>query len=313
MDPRQSPPFALRLFYRTGAFHRLDEFSSPTLPPYLTIHAWPSSTLLDLSHYIVANSPSLLPDPCIGTRLSFRLIFPDARHSNTGTNNRNASGAASSFLHGGTGGSSNLNSNRSGGGMTPRFLVKDLGSIVLGDGGPGLDPADAEVPKTLHDDATTPASLDGGGDAEKSLMSARFVVGDYVSVAILPPLSDGSIAPPGSARTGRGAGAGEAGSAVGRNPPPLLGRDRMENGHGRGPRHESRGGRRGAGAGGGAGSDGFSRNGGVPMGEWRRGERLPDGPAHYRGGRGGVLVGDWRRGENLPDAPGGRTRGRGRF
>ncbi|KAI6082884.1 Sin3 associated polypeptide p18-domain-containing protein [Hypoxylon rubiginosum] len=235
MDRHATPPFMLRLFYRTGAFHRPDEFITFPLPPHITIHTWPDCNLKELSYIIAAAKPALLPDPAIGTRLAFRLIFPDTRS--------NASGQT-----------------------TARYMVKELGSVVVGDGGRGLDPADVDAERTLEN------------DGEKTLGDARFVVGDYISCAILPPLDDGSVAPSTSARMGRGAGTGESRAVVGRAPSSGYGgreweREReRENGHGR----PGRGRNNGLGGG---------NRGGIPMGEWRRGERLPDPPA--AGGRGG--------------------------
>ncbi|KAH9887409.1 hypothetical protein F4778DRAFT_425280 [Xylariomycetidae sp. FL2044] len=268
VDRHAEPPFMLQLFYRTGAFHRPDEFSATPLPPHISIHTWTNCTLNELSHHLasapdsnpVSDSDSgpdgkILPDPAIGTRLAFRLIFLDTR---------------------------------GGGASGPRYMVKELGSIVIGDGGPGLDPEDVEARKLLA------ASGEGGsdGDGEKTLFDARFVVGDYVSCAILPPLEDGSVAPASSARMGRGSGAGEARAAVGRTPAGFRDRDpdrdRMNMfGYGYGYGH----GRSGRGRGGGGGRsgrdhDGFGGRGNVPMGEWRRGERLPDIPPPVGRGRG---------------------------
>ncbi|KAH6661392.1 Sin3 associated polypeptide p18-domain-containing protein [Truncatella angustata] len=285
MDRRTNPPCAIRLFYRTGAFHRYDEhadyalvlparqltmarrpdeFSSFQLPPHLTVHTWPSCTLTELSHHLAFTAPAILPDPAIGTRLSFRLIFPDTR----------STASSSSTLS-----------------QPPKYMVKDLGSIVIGHGGSGpasgLDPAPSSAAKSV-------AAPDHGGDGAKTLAEARFVVGDHVSVAILPPLEDGSVAPASAARMGRGAGAGEAGAVVGRAPG-LGGRDR-ENGFG--GRRGGRGGR----------PEQFGR-GNVPVGEWRRGEALPEAQREGRG-----LSGEWRRAEGPPpDAPFGRNRGRGRW
>ncbi|KAI1772509.1 Sin3 associated polypeptide p18-domain-containing protein [Hypoxylon cercidicola] len=152
MDRHVTPPFMLRLFFRTGAFHRPDEFITFPLPPHITIHTWPDCNLKELSYIIAAAKPALLPDPAIGTRLAFRLIFPDTRS--------NASGQT-----------------------TARYMVKDLGSVIVGDGGRGLDPDDVEAEKTLEN------------DGDKTLGDARFVVGDYISCAVLPPLPDGSVAP----------------------------------------------------------------------------------------------------------------------
>ncbi|KAI0123865.1 Sin3 associated polypeptide p18 [Xylariales sp. AK1849] len=277
MDRRANPPFALRLFYRTGAFHRPDEFTTSNLPPNLIIHTWPDCTLTELSHHL-ASSPSsntpILPTPAIGTRLSFRLVFHDTRGAapRPGPHPHNSSSS--------------------------RFMAKDLGSVVIGDGGPGLDPSDIHATKERE-----------STDADKTLAEARFVVGDYISVAILPPLGDGSVAPAGHARMGRGAGAGEAG-AISERVPERLNAGRENGSAGRGW-IRGRGGPRGR-------HDDFGRGGGggnLPAGEWRRGERLPDGPlaSAGRGGR-GFPPGEWRRGDNLSDGPPfGRGRGRGRF
>ncbi|KAI2639653.1 Sin3 associated polypeptide p18-domain-containing protein [Hypomontagnella submonticulosa] len=233
MDRHTTPPFMLRLFYRTGAFHRPDEFTTSPLPPHITIHTWPDCTLTELTYHIAATKTDLLPCPAIGTRLAFRLIYPDARS--------NAAGHT-----------------------TARYMVKDLGSVVVGDGGRGLDPDDIEAEKTLDT------------DAEKTLSDARFVVGDYISCAILPPLPDGSVAPASDARTGRGTGAGESRAAVGRAPSGSFGVRERENGNSRGNRSRNSG----------RGYDGFGNRSNIPMGEWRRGERLPE-PPRGGGGRGG--------------------------
>ncbi|KAI1110764.1 hypothetical protein F5Y14DRAFT_342443 [Nemania sp. NC0429] len=239
MDRHTTSPFTLQLFYRTGAFHRPDEFATDSLPPYLTLHTWPDCSLEELAHHIAVADGNLLPDTAIGTRLAFRLIFQDTRGPVSAT----------------------------------KYTVKELGSVVIGDGGPGLDPEDVDAERHLDDT-----------DPDKTLGDARFVVGDYISCAILPPLPDGSVAPASSARMGRGTGAGESRLAVGRAPDgPARERDMPFPRHGRG----------GAGIGRG-GYEHFNnsrgpRGGGVPSGEWRRGERLPEMP------------------------PGGRGRNRGRF
>ncbi|KAI0538478.1 Sin3 associated polypeptide p18-domain-containing protein [Xylaria digitata] len=225
MDRHTTSPFALQLFYRTGAFHRPDEFATDPLPPFLTLHTWLDCTLDEIAQHIAAADGHLLPDPAIGTRLAFRLIFQDTR------------------------GPASVN----------KYTVKELGSVVIGDGGPGLDPEDVDAEQTLDDT-----------DPDKTLGDARFVVGDYISCAILPPLHDGSVAPASSARMGRGTGAGESRLAVGSAPnEPSRDRDVPFLRHGRGK--------------GGVGKGGYEhfnargpRSGGVPSGEWRRGEKLPD-------------------------------------
>ncbi len=164
----------------------------------------------------------LLPSPAAGTRLVFRLIYPDA------------SAAPSSA----------------------RFVVKDLGSVVMGSGGPGVD--DAE------DDDVDGAKTGGEDAAEKTLAEAKYVVGDFISCAILPPLAGGTVAPASLARTGRGAGVGEGRvSAIA----PGARRDNDPEGKRR------PWGRIGVGRG------GTGPLAPVPKGEWRRGEKLPDGPS----------------------------------
>ncbi|CAD6442728.1 181a2b4e-bb20-4c29-9273-c00b72193627 [Sclerotinia trifoliorum] len=240
IDRNITVPFHLKLFYKTGSFHRLEEFSPHgELPLHVNIYTWQSCTLRELSHLLATALPDLLPDPAIGTRLSFRLIFPDSRPA--------ASGPA-------------------------RYITKDLGSVVVGDGGPGILPDEEES-----------AIVSGGimagslmGEPEKTLQDARFVIGDYVCCAILPPMADGGVAPPpsGPSRGGFAGGRSETSEFGGRG-----GMGPRQNGFGGGYRGRgaSRGGGFSQGMGQGPGA------GGVPSGEWRRGERIPNGPSGGRG------------------------------
>lgn len=265
VDRDATTPFLLKVFYRTGAFHRYaslkpppicpspqlypmltmelqpyrpEEFSDPySLPPHMSIHTWPSATLSELAHQLAAAKPQLLPSPVIGTRLAFRLLYYDIRAASSG-------GSASQSLAPG------------------RFVVKDLGSVVIGDGGPGILTEADEAGET------------GAGEAEssKTLAGARFVVGDYISCAVLPPSKeDGSVQPASAARVGRGFGAGQPRSMADPGPPPMMGS--RQNGFG------MAGMRRPPPTYGGAGG------GIVPQGEWRRGERLPEGPSGRGRGR----------------------------
>lgn len=235
IDRQTTTPFLLRLYYRSNAFHSPSEFT--TVPPpsslqqqSLQIYTWPTCTLSELTSLLSSALPHLLPSPAVGTRIGYRLVFPDTR---------------------------SVPANGGGDGLG-RWLSKELGSVVIG--------ADDE-----YDDGI--ANGDGlgklSGDAAKTLAEARFVIGDYISCAIFPPLSDGSVAPlppadrgfgPPSRNMGgpRDRGFGRAGYGGG-----------MENGNGGG----YRGGR--AGRGNFSGERGFgSMN--VPNGEWRRGERVPE-------------------------------------
>lgn len=248
-------PFHLKLFYRQNAYHALTDFPIPTptgpsstaqLPPHLEIYTWQSCSLRELSGLLAGALPSQLPDPQAGTRLCFRLIYPDTRGAV-------AEGRA-------------------------RYLSKDIGSVVLGQ---TAGDKNGQHQHQQHDEqqrsngavAARRRLMDKDGleqdDSEKTLADARFVVGDYVDVAILPPLDDGSVAPP--VQGGRGPPAG-----------PLGGGMRAF----RGPR-ENGGGRRGPGPGGVRGPPGN----GLPSGDWKRGERLPED----RGGGSSNGGGGWGR------------------
>ena len=251
INRQTTTPFHLKLFYRVSNFHPLSDYSIPApprrgggpvsgpnairapsppaaapLPPHLEIYTWQSCTLRELSQLLTSALPSLLPDPPVGTRLCFRLIYPDAR------------GAAI---------------------MGPdargRYVSKDLGSVIVA-------PRDSAHYADEEDTADArprpgPPRFQGS-EADKALQDARFIVGDYIECAILPPLDDGSVAP--ALRGGSG--------------PPQMGgggggmRAFRENGYGRPGRGGPRGGDRGPPS--------------LPVGDWKRGERLPEG-----GGRGG--------------------------
>lgn len=141
---------------------------------------------------------------------------------------------------------------------------------MVGDGGPGISTdADEAGGETEDGRLRMGATLGSAADSARSLADARFVVGDYLSCAVLPPSStDGSVQPASAARAGRGYGAGQARSVVDPGPPTMSrGRDGWSATM--------------YGAGGGGGGN-FRA---PPVGEWRRGEKLPEGPGRGRGGR----------------------------
>lgn len=256
IDRQTTTPFLLRLYYRSNAFHSPSEFT--TVPPpsslqqsSLQIYTWPTCTLSELTSLLSAALPHLLPSPAVGTRIGYRLLFPDTRSVTA-----------------------------AGGDAGPgRWLSKELGSVVIGAGGQNdYDDDDA----INGDDTPLPVSGIGrlDGDADKTLADARFVIGDYISCAIFPPLPDGSVAPlPPADRGFQSSGRNVGGPRDG-----AFGRGgyggRPENGYGGGGGGGYRGGR---GARGGDRSFGGMN---VPSGEWRRGERLPEGPSGGGGGYG---------------------------
>ncbi|PWY95275.1 hypothetical protein BO94DRAFT_562921 [Aspergillus sclerotioniger CBS 115572] len=252
IDRQSTPPFHLKLFYRLNNYHHLSDFApqsssssfnsnyngpisgpnairarSPlpppsttttgsTLPSHLQIYTWQSCTLRELSQLLTSALPSLLPDPPVGTRLCFRLIYPDTK------------GAA-----------------MMGPDARGRYLAKELGSVVVGPRGSSFEGEEEEK------EAGGKGVRIQGHDAERTLQEARFVIGDYVDCAVLPPLEDGSVAPPVNAGRGMAMGGG------------------MRAFPGMGP-----------GGGGGRGER-------IPPGDWRRGERLPEGSLGERNGGGG--------------------------
>ncbi|KAH7406868.1 Sin3 associated polypeptide p18-domain-containing protein [Phaeosphaeria sp. MPI-PUGE-AT-0046c] len=237
IDRQTTTPFLLRLFFKQGSFHRLDEFdpSLPRLPTHLQIYTWQSCTLREICKLLLSALPTQLPQPYAGTRIAFRLVYPDIQ----GSNRPGASG---------------------------RFISRDIGSVIVGarsrNDDTGADEATANVAEALK-------QLDG--DPDKTLADVKFLTGDYVACAIIPPLPDGGVpaAPPPLSVPGRG------------GPPtgPYGGGRGRENGfHGRGD------------FGYGRGRGGDRLGGGVPSGEWRRGEAPPEREPFGRG-RGD---GDWR-------------------
>jgi histone deacetylase complex subunit SAP18 len=207
-----------------------DEFSSPTLPPHVLVYTGLDCTLNELALELAALQPEALPTPAIGTRLVFQLVCPDLR---------NVSHGSYSF---------------------PKFSVKNFGTFVIGAGGPGAE---------FGDDVGGDTMIGARDDSAKTLNDVRFVVGDYISCAVLPPLADGSVAPASNAR---------------REPASTF-RDIRGSGRSSHPgremadRFSDRGGR-------GGWRDGAGTGGGIPTGEWRRGEMLPEDPRRKGRGRG---------------------------
>lgn len=186
-----------------------------------------SCSLKELAHLLTQTLPQILPEPSVGTRLSFRLVYPD--------------------VHAPRGGGGRLETDGRG-----RYLTKEMGSVVV------------SAPEYSNGDGDAAIRLEGD-DADKTLEDVKFVIGDYIDCAVFPPLSDGSVA-------GRGS---------------FGPRGQRENGYGR-VRGGSYGGQGGRGGYNGSAprSVDFGGAGSIPSGEWRRGERLPDGGGFRGGGRG---------------------------
>ncbi len=137
IDRQTTAPFLLNFCYRSSAFHNLTDFPVPTpsnphphLPAHVQIYTWMSCTLRELAHLLTQALPHILPGPSIGTRLSFRLVYPDVHAA------------------------------RGGGRLEPegrgRYLSKEIGSVVIsapdssnGEGLARLEGEDAD--KTLEE------------------------------------------------------------------------------------------------------------------------------------------------------------------
>lgn len=248
IDRQATTPFLLKCCYRSGGFHTLSDFPIPSpsnpnphLPSHLQIYTWPSCTLRELAHLLTGALPNILPDPAVGTRLSFRLVYPDTRPPPGGGRLDDVRG---------------------------RYMSKEMGSVVIAPEEDGYVNGEARGAGRLNV---------RGDDADKTLADARFVIGDFIDCAVFPPLADGSVAP------GTSAGYPPRSASYGGGMRGSGGAPAAENGYGR-PRGGYMG---GAGRGGFSGRGDFGRDGIIPQGEWRRGERLPEsGYRGYGGGRG---------------------------
>lgn len=190
--------------------------------------------------------PTLLPQPYAGTRIAFRLVYPDIQ----GANRPGAQG---------------------------RYIARDIGSVIVG----ARTSNEVDDMNDSNGTAVAEALKQLNGDPDKTLSDAKFLIGDYITCAVLPPLSDGSApaAPPPVAGPGRGAPGGYGGRGdfgFGRG--------------GRGGRYDDR-----------RTFEDRRPSGGVPSGEWRRGEAPPERDSGFGRGRGGNTGG-----------PDGNWHGRGR-
>jgi histone deacetylase complex subunit SAP18 len=189
IDRTTTAPFLLRLFYRPHTPYNPSDFSiappddTSNIPDYTSllpasirqnsvqIYTWPTCTLSELTSLLTSVLPEgVLPEPSAGTRLVYKLIFPDTR-SQIGESGRG------------------------------KWQDKTLGSVVIGeqystgedygrDGDEAMMNGSSTPPPT-----TAPPSFNLTGDADRSLADARFVIGDYVACTIYPPTSDGRVAP----------------------------------------------------------------------------------------------------------------------
>lgn len=183
INRNEQTPFFLQLFYRTTNLHRLgrlrftkdartEQFVQLTLfrpeefmrdaprprPSHVQVYTWMDCTLAELTKLLTHALPDILPSPAIGTRLYYQLIYEN---------------------------SADYNSRQPG-----RYLSKPLGSVMVR-AGEHLGKQDGEEQETRRF-----TGLEVAGDADKTLSDARFVIGDYIAVTIMPPGPDGEVQPP---------------------------------------------------------------------------------------------------------------------
>lgn len=177
INRQTTAPFLLRLFWRPA--HPLSPHEFSVAPPADTtgiadytallpasirqqsvqIYTWPTCTLSELTGLLTSVLPeAAMPEPSVGTRLVYKLIFPDTR------------GAVG---EGGRG----------------RWVDRPLGSVVVGEG------RDGDGDESMDGPANGAGQKALTGDADKTLADARFVIGDYVACTIYAPLADGRPAP----------------------------------------------------------------------------------------------------------------------
>lgn len=108
INRQTTTPFYLRLFYSINSYHSLSNFNisseplystpatganatpittprlpvpapvpAPALPAHIETYAWMSTTLRELSGVLVSSLPLILPNTLVGTRLCFRIVYPD--------------------------------------------------------------------------------------------------------------------------------------------------------------------------------------------------------------------------------------------
>ncbi|KAF2259311.1 hypothetical protein CC78DRAFT_537159 [Lojkania enalia] len=193
-------------------------------------------------------------------------------------------------------------------GAPARYISRELGSVVIGEEAEfgATDQSNDQDRDTARDGDTGMTGAGEGvnlkialnnltGEPSRTLSDAKFVIGDYICCAILTPLADGSVAPaplpPARGPAGRGGrenGFGRGDYAFGRG----MRSGRYDDG-GRGGRFDDggRGGRYDDGGRGGRYDD-RRGNGGLPVGEWRRGE-APPSEGYWRGGGRGRGRGRW--------------------
>ncbi|KAG0019537.1 mtDNA inheritance, partitioning of the mitochondrial organelle [Entomortierella chlamydospora] len=218
------------MYYSQAQHHRVDDFSPTSTPPAsseLRLYTWENATLGEITSLVKQAIPDLVAQAGSGGQLAFRHIFLDVNRGifvgrDVGTVRLDNSNALSSSA--GTGDSI----------PAQGLFTKDIHNTAEGARSIGKGAASTPVAKT---------GTGGGSKAyEKTLESFRFVIGDYLDIAITSLTAPGFI------------------------PPSVLRQQQQHGPGGGGPIRSQRGGpRSGGGRHGGGGAGGGGAGGGERM------------------------------------------------
>ncbi|KAG0260455.1 Histone deacetylase complex subunit sap18 [Linnemannia exigua] len=266
VDREKLCPFLLKMFYKQGEHNRVDSYSPKATPPKsseLQLYTWKNATIGEIASLVKQAIPDLIDDrlPGAGGELRFRHIFLDLKRGIFIGRDIGSVLIADTLAE-----------------ETEVVSAEDVEMKADGENGAGsetaeIDPAqglftsDIRKNKDTASAAATASTAAGAAAAanrppsrrstalEKTLGSIRFVIGDYLDIAII---SQADV-------SGRGASAVGAGGAGGRRDQALFtgrhGRGGGGGGGGGGPmRHGRNDGRRRGGGGGGGGGGGRRGN-----------------------------------------------------
>jgi histone deacetylase complex subunit SAP18 len=203
IDRQSTTPFLLRLFYKTGSFHTVDDFhpGNHSLPPHVQIYTWKSCTLQEISTLLISALPSLLPEQSIGSRLCFKLFYPDQNERSRGRDGYS------------------------------RYLSRDIGNVIVGGHPSTLITREAEE-SNQEDGKQEKSKTLYEGDTDVTLAEVKFVIGDLISCAVMAPSANGDVVPTPLEARGPRFGARENGFGGG-----YRGGDRRSGPRGDGTRH----------------------------------------------------------------------------
>ncbi|KAG0359048.1 Sin3 associated polypeptide p18-domain-containing protein [Gamsiella multidivaricata] len=181
IDREKLCPFLLRMYYCRAQFHRVDDFSPTSTPPQsseLRLYTWKNATLGEIASLVKQAIPDLVEQAGPGGQLMFRHIYLDI---NKGI-----------------------------------FVGKDIGTVSLDSPQPErvLSKSD-EIPSeglfTKDIQKTGSIAIAGAAareigldsrvlrststDSEKTLESFKFVIGDYLDIAITSGTTAGFVPP----------------------------------------------------------------------------------------------------------------------